>query len=306
MNRPQVSLDHLLKRHPATLQSFEKLVANPRSWLANYAFRRHLPTGPAVPSRGVLFADTTRPPTTRISAHVDEYGATVVENSHGVQVGDHNRMRNDFSYTLTGQEISLGRMLRDRPDLARSLAMTARYPGNPAVQRSFTRQISDAYTHGVPSLRILDQDLRGSRLSVDQGVGVQVGFDNARTDKVSVDIRRLVLTGWDSMTKRTAAEIDKRTPERQPPGGPGAGRSPAEPSGPRSAPATRPATPGPSRRTPGPSRPALLRLPGRSTPGPSGGSLRLPGPTPGPSRPEPFEHRPPGPGRGFGRGIGRF
>ena len=230
-------------------------------------------------------------------------------------------MRNDFSYTLTGQEISLGRMLRDRPDLARSLAMTARYPGNPAVQRSFTRQISDAYTHGgVPSLRVLDQDLRGSRLSVDQGVGVQTGFDNTRTDRVSVDIRRLVLTGWDSMTKRTAAEIDKRAPARQPPGGPGAGRSPAAPSGPRSAPATRPARlrvlpgrlgsgyprrlrlrvlPGPLRlRLPG--RLRLRVLPGRSAP------ASRPAPTPGSSRPEPFEHRPPGPGRGFGRGIGLF
>ena len=62
----------------------------------------------------------------RISAHVDEHGATVVEISRGVQVGDHNTMRNDFSYKLTGQEISLERMLHDHADLAQSLAMTVR------------------------------------------------------------------------------------------------------------------------------------------------------------------------------------
>jgi hypothetical protein len=216
IDKPQVSLDRLLKEHPATLRSFGKLVANPHSWMANYAFRHHLPTRPAATGRGVLFADTTRPSTTRISTHLDEHGATVVDNSRGVQVGDHNRMRNDFSYKLTGQELSLGRMLRDRPDLVRSLAMTVRHPGNPAVQRSFTRQISDAYTHGgAPSLRILDRDLPGSRLEVDQGAGVQIGIGNTRTDRVSVDMRRLALTGWDVVEERVTAKVEEPAPAPQ-------------------------------------------------------------------------------------------
>src|SRR5260370_33327507 len=98
-------------------------------------------------------------------------------------------------------------MLRDRPDLARGLAMAVRHPGNPAVQRSFTRQISNVYTRGgEPSLRILNQDWPGSGLSVEQGAGVQVGTGNIRTDRVSVDIRRLALTGWDSTTERVPAK----------------------------------------------------------------------------------------------------
>lgn len=222
IDRPRVSLDHLLTEHPATLRAFERLVANPRSWVANYSFRHHLPTGPTAAGRGVLFTDASRPPTTRLSAHVDEHGATVVENSRGVQVGDHNRMRNDFRYKLTGQEISLGGLLRDRPDLARTLAMTIRYPGNPAVQRSFTRQFSDAYAHGgTSSLSILNQDLPGANLSVDRGVGVQIGAGNSRTDRISVDIRRLALTGWDSI----ASAIDK--PVAQAIDGPGDVAKPA-------------------------------------------------------------------------------
>ena len=218
VDRPQVSLDHLLKERPATLRSFERLVANPHSWLANYAFRHHLPAGPAAPGRGVVFADTSRSPRTRISAGVNEHGATVVENSRGVQVGDHNRMRNDFSYKLTGQEISLGRMLRDRPDLARSLAMTVRHPGNPAVQRSFARQVANAYTRGgAPSLRILNQDLPGGNLSVQGSAGAQIGTGNIRTDRVSVDVRRMALTGWDSI----AEAIDERAPAPRPIGRPG-------------------------------------------------------------------------------------
>ena len=240
MDRPQVSLDHLLKGHPATLRSFERLVANPRSWLANYAFRHRLPTGPATPGRGVLFADTSRIRAMRISARVDEHGATVVDNSRGVQVGDHNRMRNDFSYKLTGQELSLGRMLHDRPDLARSLAMTVRHPGNPAVQRSFTRQVSAAYTHGsAPSLRILNQDLPGGNLFVHESAGAQIGIGNTRTDRVSVDIRRMALTGWDSIAKA----VDEPAPAPQAIDGPDYIRPAAPPAARLALPIRRPPDP---------------------------------------------------------------
>ena len=142
--------------------------------------------------------------------------------------------------------------------------MTVRHPGNPAVQRSFTRQISGAYTHGgVPSLRTLNRDLPGGNLSVNQGVGAQIGIDNIRTDRVSVDIRGLALTGWDSMTEQVAAKIDKRASAAQAIDGPGDVVRPA----------ARPA--------------ARLAL-----------GIRRPEP--------PFESRPPDPGRGPGRGIGRL
>lgn len=248
IERPRVSLDHLLEGHPVRLRSFERLVANPHSWMANYAFRRHLSAGPARPSSRVLFADRSRAPTVRIRARVGEYGATVVENSRGVQVADHSIQRNDFNYKLAGQEISLERMLHDRPDLARGLAMTVRHPGNPAVQRSFTRQISNVYTRGsAPSLRILNQDLPGSRLSVEQSAGVQLGTGNIRRDRLSVDIRRLALTGWDSTAERIAAKIDEPAPARQSVDGPDAVPSPAAPPAARPAPGI--SLPAPFRRS---------------------------------------------------------
>ena len=233
IERPRVSLDHLLEGHPARLRSLERLVANPRSWMANWAFRQHLSAGPARPSSRVLFADTSRAATTRISARVDEYGAMVVENSRGVQAADHSIQRNDFNYRLAGQEVSLKRMLHDRPDLVRGLAMTVRYPGNPAVQRSFTRQISNEITRGgEPSLGIMNQDWPGSGLSVEQAAGVQLGTGNTRTDRVSgLRIGRFTLTGWESTAKRIAEEIDEPAPAPRAIDGPGTVRSPAEPPG---------------------------------------------------------------------------
>ena len=245
MDRPQVSLDHLLEGHPAALRSFQKLVAHPYSLTANYAFRHHLPAGPARPGRGVLFADTSRAPTKRISTHVDEHGATVVENSRGIQVGDHNTMRNEFSYKLTGQELSLQRMLRGRPDLVRDLAMTVRHPGNPAVQRSFARRVSGAFNRGAaPSLSILNQDLPGSRVSVDGAFGVQAGIGNTRTDSVSIAIRRLALTGWDSI----AATTGEPAPASQAIDGPSAVVTPAAPL--VASPARAISWPAPTRRHP--------------------------------------------------------
>jgi hypothetical protein len=219
--RPRASLDSLLKGHPARLRSFARLVANPRSRAANSAFRRHLSAGPSRPS-GVRFADTTRAGTVRIRARVDEHGALVVDRSRGVQVGDRSTMRNNFSYKMAGREISLERMLRDRPDLTRSLAMTARHPGNRAVQRSFTRQISREFTRGhEPSLRVLSRDGVRSGLSVERAVGVQLGTRNIRTDRVSVEVGRVVLRGWDSPTaKQMATRSDESSPERRATGRP--------------------------------------------------------------------------------------
>src|SRR5262249_45829562 len=96
IDRPEVSLERLLEGHSATQRSFERLVANPNSWIANYAFRHHLSAGPGASGSGVLFADPTRAPTVRIGTHVDEHGTRVVD-SRGVQVGDHSFQRNDFS-----------------------------------------------------------------------------------------------------------------------------------------------------------------------------------------------------------------
>jgi hypothetical protein len=210
LDRPQVSLDDLLEGHPGRLHALERLAANPDSWMANYAFRHGLSAGPATPGIGVLFADVAAGPTMRISAHVDEYGAMVVESSRGVQVTDHGVQRNDFQYRLAEQDLSLEGMLRARPDLVRGLAVAMRHPGHPAVERSFTRQISQAYIHGSePSLQVLNLDWPGSGLSVEGGAGVQWGTGNSRTDEVSLDIRRMALTGWQETAEQIAAKIEE-------------------------------------------------------------------------------------------------
>src|SRR5215469_10557225 len=95
IDRPEVSLERLLEGPSATQRSFERLVANPNSWIANYAFRHHL--SGATAGSGFLFADPTRAPTVRIGTHVDEHGTRVVD-SRGVQVADHSFQRNSFSY----------------------------------------------------------------------------------------------------------------------------------------------------------------------------------------------------------------
>ena len=216
LDRPRVSLGHLLEGHPDRMRSLAKLAGNPRSWMANYAFRRKLSAGPERPSGRVLFSGPSHG-TARISARVDEYGAMVVENSRGVTVGDHGTQRNDFSYRTIGQEIPLEQMLRDRPDLVRTLAMAVRYPGNPAVQRTFTRQVSRRYVRGSElSLQVLNQNWASPSLSVEHAAGVAVGTGNIQKNTVSLELGRLVMTGWDSSVKEVAAQIHPSAPAVEP------------------------------------------------------------------------------------------
>ena len=226
--RPRVSLDHLLEGNAARMRSLAKLVANPNSMMANYAFRRKLSASGA-PSSRVLFADTSRPATVRISARVDESGSMVVQNSRGVVVGNHSTQRNNFSYRTVGHELSLEGMLRDRPDLVRSLAMTVRHPDNPAVRRSFTSRISHAYIHGSgPSLSVLSQEWATAGLSVNNAAGVTVGAGNSRTDKISVKLGRIVMTGWDGPVKQVKRTIDGPEATGSPANGPAATPGPAD------------------------------------------------------------------------------
>jgi len=148
---------------------------------------------------------------------MDEYGALVVDKSRGVQISDDGTQRNNFNYRMVREEISLERVLHDRPDLARGLALTVRYPGNTAVQRSFTRQLSNGYVRGSnPSLSTLSQDWLGSSLSVERAAGVQLGGSNRRTDRVDVKIGRFVMRGWDSSVDRIGAEIGAPASVQQP------------------------------------------------------------------------------------------
>jgi len=147
----------------------------------------------------------------RLAARVDEQGGIVVERSQGVQVGDWNTQRNRFSYKTVGQELDLEQLLHSHLDLVRSLAMMARYPDNKAVQRSFTHQIANAYgSADKPSVESLSQGSANSGLSVQHGDGVSLGRGNDREDKISFDVREVVLTGWES----SARQIESMLPNQ--------------------------------------------------------------------------------------------
>jgi hypothetical protein len=209
LDRPRVSLESLLEGHRDRMRALARVAANPRSWWANYAFRQKLSANQGRTNDRILFSDISRGPSTRISAHVDEYGGLVVESSRGVTTGDHITQRNHFSYRTAGQELPLEQMLHDRPDLVRTLAVAVRYPDNAAVRRTFTRQVSCEYIRGhEPSLTILNLNWASpGLLLVEYGAGVTVGTGTTRTDRVSLKLGRVVMTGWDSPVKKIAEEI---------------------------------------------------------------------------------------------------
>ncbi len=211
--QPRVSVDHMLRGHPGRQRAFARLVDNPHSMFANWLFRQHL-SGAARPRGCVRFADTSGPQTVRVAARLDERGAIVVDRSQGVQLGNWNTQRNRFSYRVVKQELSVEPMLRSCPSLARSLAMTVRHPGNAAARRSFTGQLATAYSRpSVPFSDFRNQYRRAHGLAVTDGAGVQLG-SGTREDRVAVNMRVMVLTGW-AAARRTTSTHRNRT-ERTP------------------------------------------------------------------------------------------
>jgi hypothetical protein len=209
-----VAVDDVFRGHPGRQRAFARLVDNPHSIIANWVFRQYL-SGPARSRGCVRFANTSGPRMVRVAARLDEQGRIVVSRSSGVQVGDRNTQHNRFSYRAVEQEFPLEPTLRDHPQLARSLAVAARYPGNAAAQRSFTGQLTSAYTQPNRSLQGSSaQFRRATGLIVGPGAGVQLGYGDSRVDRVAVTVRGMVLTGWTSparLAMRAGSSIDARS-----------------------------------------------------------------------------------------------
>jgi hypothetical protein len=194
--RPRVAVDDVFRGHPGRQRAFARLVDNPHSIIANWVFRQYL-SGSARPRGCVRFTSTSGPRMVRVAARLDERGRIVVARSSGVQVGDRSIQHNRFSYRVVRQKFALELTLRDRPQLARSLAVAARYPGNAAAQRSFTGQLASAYMQPNRSLPGSSaQFRRATGLIVGRGAGVQLGSGDTRVDRVAVNVRGMVLTGW--------------------------------------------------------------------------------------------------------------
>jgi hypothetical protein len=160
----------------------------------------------------VRFTNTSGPRTIRVAARLDEQGRVVVTRSSGVQIGDRHIQLNRFSYRLVRHKFALEPTLRDRPQLARSLAVAAKYPGNAAAQRSFTYQLANAYKLPNKSFRDSSAQFRwATGLIVGPATGVQLGYGDSRVDRVAVTVRGMVLTGWASPARfamRTGSSID--------------------------------------------------------------------------------------------------
>jgi hypothetical protein len=215
IDKPRVSLDDVLKGDAARLRAFQNLVEHPDSIIANSAFRRRMSEKTAPPGR-VRFISTSAPRTVRVAARVDERGQVVVTGSRGVQAGSGVTQRNTFKYQAVRPDLSLEPLLRRDPQLARSLALTARYPDNGAVQRSFTGRLAQACAAPIRSSSGSSARLaRTIGIEVNRADAVQFGHHNIRKDRIDVRIRNVVLTGW---TRPVEATRSSAGPELRPRG----------------------------------------------------------------------------------------
>jgi hypothetical protein len=197
------SLDRLLGGRPALQRALAGLVAKPDSGNANSSFRRLLPDRSPITYGQARFTGTLGPRITWIAARINPQGGFEVNRSQGVQIGAWDTQRNTFGFHVVKPELSLAHVLRNRPDLSRSLATALRYPGNQAVRRSLEASLAGAYSRLgglVTQLRGQFHDRGG--LFVTDGVALQLGKYNTRVDKVALDVRTVVLTGWGSAGKR--------------------------------------------------------------------------------------------------------
>ena len=259
VEQPRVSVDDVLRWHPMRQRAFTKLIENPDSWFANWAFRQHL-SGSVHATGNVRFISASTPRTGHVAARLDERGQVVVDRSRGVQIGSGSTQLNKFNYRVEQPRLSLEPMLRDNPGLTRSLALTARYPGSAAVERSFTGELAQAYKRPSASMPAASVLPRGtSNLGVREGTGVQYGHGNVRRDTIDTSVGRVRLAHW-KPPRSTAQPGDIEPAQRQ---------DAPEPTIPRTAPeATKPAPPD----RPGRLGPTVPRIsPGTRGPGAPGG-----------------------------------
>lgn len=215
LDRPEVSLHDMLKSHPVRQHALAKLAANPDSRAANAEFRRTLSGGSMFADRRVSFAEASGPQVGKISLRLDERGEVKIRGSGGVQAGDGGAQHNHFRYQVRRPELSLPSVLRDNPELARSLAVAVHYPGNAAAQRSFQSRLAGEYARVNGPVNNLPAELAPpAGLKVSHAAGVQLGVGNIRVDAAGLDIGKVILTGWDWSEKldlpRPGQGIDDR------------------------------------------------------------------------------------------------
>jgi hypothetical protein len=201
MVRPTASLDSLLRGHPVRQRALAGLVANPNSKLANFAFRQLLPTRSSIACGSPRFAETSGPRVTKIAARADGQGLFEVTGSQGVQIGVLGAQHNDFRFRVVRPELSLAHALRNRPDLTQTLATALGNPGNQAVRHSLENRLAGAYARLGGLVNEIRGQFDGGGLSVTDAYAVQIGKYNSRVDKVALDVRKVVLTGWGSAGK---------------------------------------------------------------------------------------------------------
>ncbi len=90
--QPRVSVAAMLAASPALQRALARLVANPDSAIANYAFRQRL-SAPVGPTGGVRFTGMPSPSGARVSVHLDDRGEVVVDRARGLQIGNWNTQR---------------------------------------------------------------------------------------------------------------------------------------------------------------------------------------------------------------------
>jgi len=227
---PRISVDDLLRGHLARQRALARLAANPSSAHANYAFRRLL-TSESPWERGrVRLVRANHPTMVRTTASLNAHGAVVIKRSQGVQTGRWNTQHNHFHYRVEPPKHTFEALLRRSPDLARTLAVMVRHPGNQAARHSFNSHLAGTYRPPGQTVRHLNTRGSGAtRLAVHHGLGVQVGRDNR--SGYDVRVRAPEITQVRAPDSILADRVARRM--RQPPAarptreGPGTqGRSP--------------------------------------------------------------------------------
>jgi hypothetical protein len=92
-------------------------------------------------------------------------------SGHGDGVTQHN----EFSYRIEKPDLQFAKILLDSPKLALSLASMVGNHDNAAVQRNFNKVFA-------------------------RECGVQLGEGSTRVDRINIELGKVVLTGWDSLS----------------------------------------------------------------------------------------------------------
>jgi hypothetical protein len=194
-----VDVNGLLAGNPTAQRAFDRLVANPQSWFASYAFQSTLRegqlwTGGQISARRITDKQVMRIPIN--PAAPGSLGSLVVDRSKGVQLADHATQRNTFRYEVVRPALSVEAALRGQPRLARSLALAVRNPGAEAAQRAFGRELERRHAHAAGQVHNVDTPANGHSWTALMSHGVQVGTGNIRYDTAEMHARKFSVTGW--------------------------------------------------------------------------------------------------------------